>query len=162
MIALRRLAYTPEDLKIIQDIVPKIWKVRGGFILGEMEKDFESAPFPDEQVFFIEIDSKPIGITGFYRFDETRLGLCWHGILSEYRRLGLGTLAFGLLKHNAILAHPRDTRIVELIPKDRKDELEPFFVDFLGFEATDQVLDHLDRPWLPIGTSWRVYEAKLI
>jgi hypothetical protein len=127
MIALRRLAYTQDELTVLQEIVPKIWSVRGQFILGEFKKDFDSGPAKGEQAYFIELNGRPVGVTGFYRFDEERVGLCWHGILPEYRRNGLGTVTFGMLKKQAMATYPNCRLIVEIIPEDRKDELESFF-----------------------------------
>lgn len=166
MITLREITYNLSDtvtLEYLRDLIPKIWEVRGQFILNKFEKYFvDGHREPGEQAFFIEVAGVPVGITGFYEFDESRLGLCWHGVLPQYRRAGLGTVSFGMVKRFAKVAYPQVRIITEIIPEDRRAELEPFFVDFLDFRATDEVLDQNDRSWLAPETKWRVYEARLI
>lgn len=163
MIALRPLKHTPDELTVIEAIVPKIWIERGQHILQNFRDEFEKGAMEGEQNYLVEVAGQPLGVTGFYRFDESRLGLCWHGILPEYRRSGLGTVVFGMLKRQARMAHPSIKTIVELIPADRKAELEAYFVDCLGFRATRFVIDPdtCPWPWITKDVEWRVYEGIL-
>ena len=132
----------------------QIWPHRTTEIIRDIE---DCLSHPElERMFLIPFEGKIVGITGFYQYDD-QVGLNWHGVLSEYRKYGLGLKALQELIPLAKEFYPNATYLIEELPEDREPMLRGFFLK-AGFTRTNI---HVDKPWITTDTNWIEYRLLL-
>lgn len=149
------LEYLSQHAPVVDELIRRIWPHRADTII-EMFRAEAVAPETDHP-YLILCNRDFIGITGFYRYDETAVGLCWHGVVPEMRKQGLSRLAFDDVRLLASVRYPDAVDIVELIPSDRDRALTRYF-EKLGFRASDELVQF---EWLPAEADWQAYRAPL-
>ena len=133
----------------------QIWHRRREELLRDVQDCLNNPHI--ERMFLIILENKPVGITGFYQYDDN-VGLNWHGVLKEYRRTGIGLTALNELIPLAIQHYPNARYLIEELPADRENELKLFFLN-AGFERTDTLVD---KPWITTDTDWIEYRLPLV
>jgi RimJ/RimL family protein N-acetyltransferase len=132
-----------------------IWPHRKNELLRDIKDCLDNPNL--EKMFFIMNNNRPIGITGFYQYDEN-VGLNWHGILKEYRKSGFGLAALNELIPLAIQHYPNARYLIEELPANREEEeLKSFFLK-AGFQRTNNLVD---KPWITSETDWIEYRLLL-
>lgn len=147
-----------EQPSYLEPLVRAIWPLRADeiyelFVNGGDDLDAET-----DHPFAIRLDGEYVGITGFYRYDQSAVGLCWHGVTPVVRGRGVSRAAFETMCVLATERYPAATEIVELIPSDRAADLVPYFSK-LGFRHDGEIATF---DYLPKGPVWRVYRAPLV
>lgn len=138
---------------LLKDLVGKIWPHRADHIYSLYLREASDYNATD-QYFFITLNKLPIGLTGFYKYNQNFVGLCWHGVCPDYRNKGFSVKAFEQVCAAAIMQYPTAKGIIELIPSDKDHQLAPYFKK-LGFYATGEVATF---EYLPKGPIWQVYQ----
>lgn len=141
----------------IESLIWNIWPIRCDNIVKDLYKNIEN-PGTDRFFLIFSDEAQMIGTTGYYRYDDTSVGLCWHGLIANERKKGISRLAFDMMCKRAIEEYPNASSIVELIPHDRFAFVQPYFKK-LGFECTLEA--PLEFEWLPKDQVWYVYRKKL-
>jgi hypothetical protein len=131
-----------------------IWPHRRVEILRDVQDCLEHPEL--ERMFLIIYNNKPVGITGYYQYDN-QVGLNWHGILKEYSGYGYGLAALKELLPLAIAHYPNATYLIEELPAISEKELSSFFLK-AGFMKTNILVD---KPWITDDTDWIEYRLKL-
>lgn len=154
LVALNASGKQPNYLKsLIEAIWPKrTEEIYNLFVNGAAEIDASH-----DHPYVIILNDKPIGLTGFYYFNETSVGLCWHGVIPSFRGQGISQKAFREVCQLAQISYPNATVIVELIPSDRIETLAPYFYK-LGFVNSNKCASF---DYLPKEVLWHIYEAPL-
>lgn len=131
-----------------------IWPHRRDEILRDVRDCLDNPHI--ERMFLIMNGNIPVGITGFYQYDDNA-GLNWHGVLNEHRRSGIGLAALKELIPLAMDFYPNAKYLVEELPADREEQLKHFFIN-AGFIRTDTLVD---KPWITNDTDWIEYRLLL-
>lgn len=139
-------------------LVRAIWPARAEEIVALFETGGADIDAASDHPFAIRIAGDYVGITGYYRYDEHAVGLCWHGVIPAMRGRGISRAAFEQVCALAKQRYPHAQQIVELIPSDREAHLVPYF-EKLGFRCEGEIATF---EYLPRGPVWRVYRAPLV
>jgi hypothetical protein len=143
------------DFELIFPIVDKIWPYRTDEIKEDLGVYIREPG--DDRRFKIIVDGVVVGITGSYMYDAHSSGLCWHGILPEYRGGGLSTKVMKMIFELCKSIYKDFDRFVELIPVDRP-ELVSYFCS-QGFKESDEIVPKFY--WLPDTVKWKLYSIDL-
>jgi len=138
-------------------LVHAIWPRRGAEIVALFSEGSADVNASKDHPFAIKLAGHYVGITGYYSYGPTSLGLCWHGVLPEVRGRGVSRAAFEQVLVLAAQRYPDATEIVELIPSDRDADLVPYFTK-LGFTHDGEIATF---GYLPKGPLWRVFRAQV-
>lgn len=156
-IELESLASLGPQPAYLEPLIREIWPTRADeinalFVNGGSNIDPET-----DHPFAIKVAGEYVGITGFYRYSDSAVGLCWHGVAPAMRGNGISRAAFKEVCALALKTYPAAREIVDLIPSDRNSELVPYFRK-LGFSHDGEIATF---DYLPKGLTWRVYRAPL-
>lgn len=138
-------------------LIRAIWPARAAEIISLFTEGGSDINPDTDHPYAVRIGDEPVGITGFYRYGEHAVGLCWHGVVPAVRGRGVSRQAFNRVCVLAQERYPAARDIVELIPSDRAHELVPYFTK-LGFRHGGEIATW---EYLPKGPEWRVYRASL-
>lgn len=156
-IRLEPLASAGVQPEWLAPLVKEIWPARAEEINALFTNGGGDIDPKTDHPYAIKLGDRYVGITGFYRYDDHAVGLCWHGVLPSVRRHGISRAAFDKVRLLAVERYPNTHDIVELIPDDRAADLVPYFSK-LGFGDQGEVATF---DYLPKSTTWRVYRAPL-
>lgn len=156
-IQLEALPSTGAQPGYLEGLIRQIWPHRSQEIFGLFVNGGSEIDATTDHPFVITSDGKPIGITGFYKYDDRDVGLCWHGIIPAHRGQGASRSAFSKICTLAAEKYQTATEIIELVPSDREGVLAPYFCR-LGFSHHGEVATF---DYLPKGPAWLVYRAPL-
>lgn len=131
-----------------------IWPHRRFEIIRDLKDCLEHPEL--ERMFLVIYDNKPIGITGYYQYDD-QVGLNWHGVLKEHNGHGYGLAALRDLIPLAVAHYPNAMYLVEEIPANLEHKLGGFFLR-AGFIKTNTLVD---KPWITSDTDWIEYHLPL-
>lgn len=153
MLSLVDLTFDPFDLPGFKDI----WIVRYERARSDTQKWLLDPGY--ERKFLIMLDDIPIGLTGYYHFNED-IGLAWHGIIPKYQGNGYGKEAFLQLYDIAVtdVNYLDAIRMVEIIPEDRESELSPFFLAMNFVKNPDE---EVNFHWVLRTVKWIVYAKEI-
>lgn len=157
MIILKKLPSKGIQPDFLENLIKQIWPHRAKEIYQLFVEGASDIDASTDHPYYISYNDLPIGITGFYLYDETSVGLCWHGVIPSHRKLGLSKLAFQQICILAKKSYPRAQKIIELIPEDKKDLLMPYFKK-LGFSSENQ---YATADYLPKNIRWEIFSYQI-
>lgn len=104
-------------------------------------------------IFVVTNDSRVIGISGYFPFDEVTadLGLRWHGIVPDERGKGYSKEVLGMVAERAMERFPQASHLIELVPLTEYGKpLEKHFTK-CGFlsHGEPETYDWSDIAWQP-------------
>jgi hypothetical protein len=146
-----------EQPAYLESLIRQIWPHRAEEIYSLFVNGGSDIDANTDHPHVVVLNNEPIGITGFYKYDDEYVGLCWHGIAPAHRGKGFSRQAFTQICTLAVEYYPQASGMVELIPSDRKLDLEPYFTK-LGFYETGLVANF---DYLPKGPEWRIFRCDL-
>jgi RimJ/RimL family protein N-acetyltransferase len=156
-IQLLSLPSVGEQPAYLEPLIHQIWPHRAEEIYSLFVNGGSDIDANTDHPHVVMLNGEPIGVTGFYKYDDQDVGLCWHGIAPAHRGMGLSRAAFMQICSLAARAYPTARNIVELIPSDREHDLVSYFHK-LGFAHQGEVANF---DYLPKGPVWKIYRCPL-
>ena len=143
--------------RYLNGLIRAIWPRRAAKIIALFKQGSADIDATTDHPFVIKVSGEYVGLTGYYRYGDQAVGLCWHGVVPELRGRGISRIAFERICALAVQRYPDAKEIIELIPSDREYELRPYF-EKLGFLYKGEIATF---EYLPKGPVWRVFRAPL-
>lgn len=142
----------------LKELIEQIWPIRAKEIYSLFVDNPIDVNISEDYPHVVKLNGEAIGLTGYYYYDETSVGLCWHGIHPKYQKQGLSKIVFQQVCLMARKHYPNAQHIIEIIPSDKIHNLVPYFTK-LGFKDTNKLATF---DYLPKSVTWHIYQAPLV
>jgi GNAT superfamily N-acetyltransferase len=89
------------------------------------------------EIYLINVNNVPVGITGWFPQEPGNIGLRWHGVHPSHQRMGISRYAFSIL----LTKIPEDAKCIFEVTRN---PIGKAFYQSCGFQVTDDALDILE------------------